>query len=813
MSDVRSTSEFVNRSHEVVAISEFLRRPQLSPRIEVWSASSHSGLTHFLKYCSRKNAASSISLYADGSKHDGNTLFGQFGVEFYGKYPAIWRDYIHFQEHRAGRTRSRGISAAITASIPYVGRTLARGIELAYPTLSYSAYPSIAAEVFCEFLIELSAKHQVCMFLDNVQELDSWSADLLSVTVGKSYRSIRYVAGFVSRNEGRESNADEFALRSKDIGYDVGLRPFARPDEEFIRLYASAQGVQWPQAVCRSIAAATSGDIYKIRAAVAAAGGTTADFSSVIASLPPAAASILSLLSITKQDIRRSDVLALSMDDSAVFVEGEQEIAGILNDLSVSALIGITALPDGDQLVSLRPSHQTMKDVLQLSLTETTRQEMRLYDYFSRVQKFSGRHSPAEVAPLLYRLAKRVALDETDARLRDIIHLSLQMGSRSLAEEFVDRAITPSQESQLSIQDYLAKLAFLISVKGFSRVLELTANPPREEWAQNRFVQIFRGIALNRRRFHAESEQVLAKLCETAFSLEELSLLVSYRMVGRIHANDIVGARYLYLNYRADLAMASNYGYFLRNGAEVFEAAEGVEILTKALPYHERNQDTFGTATTLCNRGAKLAQTGQPESGLRDVETACDLLEVFGVHHLGMVIGDLAHCFLYLGLYDQVEATCRKALRYMGKELPRAYTLTNLAAAQLLNDQRGAALETIESVVADAESAKVDRVRQKVYLNGALISLFAGSPLGIVASLCDKALQHPDRRNPQITIDRVAAIQELLASPPRASTEMFLSLYSPCSLFYWYQNPLEGLPIDFLSSETIGENTDQHFSM
>jgi tetratricopeptide (TPR) repeat protein len=734
-------------------------------------------------------------------------LFGQFGVEFYGKYPAIWRDYIKFQERQAGRTRSKEIAAAITASIPYVGRTLARGIKLAYPTLSYSAYPSIAAEVFCEFLIELSAKHQVCMFLDNVQELDNWSAQLLSVTIGKAYRSIRYVAGVVSRNEGRASNGDEFALRSREVGYDVGVREFSKPDVEFIRLYALAQGIEWPHPLCKSIAVATSGDIYKIRSAVATASGTTTDFSSVIANLPTAGAAILGLLTLAKQDIRRSDILVLCMDDSAVFVNGEQEIDRILDDLSFNRLTRMTPLPDGDQLVSLGPSRQTMKDVLQLSLAETTRQEARLYDYFSRAQRISGRHSPAEVAPLLYRLAKRVAVEETDARLRDIIRLSLQMGSRSIAEEFVDRAI-PVRESDLSLRDYVAKLAFLISVKGYSRVLDLTANPLRKEWEQNRFVQIFRGIALNRRRFHAESEQFLTKLCETFSSLEELALLVSYRIVGRIHANDITGARLIYLEYKDKLTGASNYGYFLRNGAEVFEAAEGVEILTKALTYHERNQDEFGTATTLCNRGAKLAQTGRPESGLRDVERAYDSLEVFGVHHLGIVIGDLAHCFLYLGLYDQVEASCHKALRYMGKELPRAYTLTNLAAAQLLKDERSEALSTIESVILDAGNAKVDRVRQKVYLNGALISMFAGAPSEVVASLCDKALRHPDRRNPQMTKDRIATIHEFLEKPRQLSPELFFSLYSPCSIFYWYQNPLEGLPIDFLSLETMAEDTN-----
>ncbi len=650
------------------------------------------------------------------------------------------------------------------------------------------------------------------MFLDNVQELENWSRHLLDVTVGRAYRNIRYVAGYVARSNANGGNADDFALLSKDVGYEVGVRPFPKPDEEFIRLYASARGVNWTRRNCKTIAEATKGDIYTIRAAVAAAGGTTSDLLLVVTSLPPVGRSILALLTLAKQDLRHSDLLALSLNDSAVFVENEQEIEDTIDLMLSRELLHSASLPDGDRLLSLQASSETIGSVLQLSTVESMRLEMQLYEYFSRVQKASKRHSAAEVAPLLYRLAKNVAIEQTDIRLRDIIRLSLQMGSRSLAEEFVDRAIRPTKP-HLSLQDYLAKLAFLISVKSFSQVLDLTAEPPSECWAENRFVKIFRGIALNRRRFHTESEELLAGLCETCSSLEELSMMVSFRIVGRIHANDVGGAKALYNQYEQDLARASNYGYFLRNGAEVFEASEGVEILTKALPLHERNGDTFGMATTLCNRGAKLAQTGQPQKGLIDVEQANELLEVFGIHHLGIVIGDLGHCYLYMGKYKEAEANCRKALRYMGKDLPRAYTTTNLAAVHLLQGQPAVAMSAINTLVADAENAKVDRIRQKVYLNSALISLFADEPALTVLSLCEKALKHPDRRNPQLTVDRVDTIKELLSSGSTPNADVFLKLYSPCSLFYWYQNPLEGLPIDFLSLEAVAENPSQHFAM
>src|SRR5712691_405377 len=96
--------DFVDRHHEVGTTNQFVNQPQVSPRIEVWSAQPHSGITHFLRHCAT-SGDSSISLYGDGAKHDGNSLFGQLSLEFYGRYPAIWKDYIGFQKNRMGGTR------------------------------------------------------------------------------------------------------------------------------------------------------------------------------------------------------------------------------------------------------------------------------------------------------------------------------------------------------------------------------------------------------------------------------------------------------------------------------------------------------------------------------------------------------------------------------------------------------------------------------------------------------------------------------------------------------------------------------------
>ena len=805
--------KLVNRVQEVAVVEEFMTQPQTHPHIQILSTQPHSGLSYFLKYCSNKEDSYLVSLYADGAKHEGNSLFAQLGIELFRKYKDLWKKFIRVQETHAGRTRTREVSAAISESIPYIGRVMGKGVDLKYPTLSLSSYPSIAAELLCEFLVELSKKHQICLFLDNVQELDDWSAHLLSVTVGRAYKGIRYVAGFVMRETSTSNALDRFALKSKDIGYGITSRVFPKPDEEFIYQYALASNLNWSSSQCAAIAAATGGDIYRIRAAIAAMGGSNLLFPKAIKELSPVEQTILALLAIARQNLRLSDILALCMGDTTIFVEDEREVHESLARLSAVGQISQTSLPDGDCLITLQPSSDSVMQEMQNSFIEILHLKGQMYDYFSRVEKTSGRHSNSEVAPLLYRLAKKVDPENIDLRLRDIIRLSLQMGSRSIAEEFIDRAVSPSRADFQTLQDYIAKLAFLVSIKRFERILELIEKSPRAEWQQLRLVQIFKGIALNRCRLHSDSEKILAKLSDNPSSLEELVILISYRIVGRIHDNDTAGARELFLNYRDILSKASNYGYFLRNGADVCEGLQATDILTEAIRCHEKNKDTFGIATTLCNRGAKLAQMGFPEEGLRDVEQAYDLLEVFGVHHLGIVLGNLAHCLLYLEMFEMAEQTCRKALRYMGKDLPRVYTLLNLAAAQLLQNKRDLTIETVKQAVSESEQLAVDRTRQKAYLNGALIALLAESPATFVESLCIKALQHPDRWNPIITIQRIAEIRRMLAEDTPKSLSLFFTFYSPCSLLYWYQNPLEGLPLDFLSLETVPEDTSNHLSI
>lgn len=793
----------VDRVREREFVKDFIKQPQTHPQIQIFSTQPHSGLSHFLKHCSGRNYKQFILLYADGAQHEGNSLFAQLGIELFRKYKNIWRAFVRSQESHAGRSRTREASAAISESLPYIGRAVSKGIDLHYPTLSLSSYPSVAAELLCEFFVELSKNYEICLFIDNIQEIDDWSGQLLSSTVGRAYKQIRYIAGFVMREKISPNALDDFAMKSKDVGYGVSSQFFSQPDEEFIYHYAQAAELYWSLDHCAVIAAATRGDIYRIRAAIAASNRANSESYKPIREFNSLERFIVMLLALACQNLRFSDILALCLGDITVFVENEVSISKGIEKLVLAGYVSKIALPDGDFLITLQVSSSSVLEDLQNTSVETLRLEGVLYEYFSRVKLHSKRHSEAEIAPLLYRLAKRIDSKNLNLRVGEIIRLSLQMGSRSAAEEFVNKAIDSTNHDSLTFQDYLAKLAFFVSIKHFDRVLELTENPPNSTWSKLRPVQLFNGISLNRCRQHRKSEQILASLAMNPSSLEELVILISYRIVGQIHDNNVSEAKKLFLEYSDRLSTASNYGYFLRNGSEVCEESKSIEVLNDALEYHKRNKDTFGYATTLCNRGAKRAQIGFPDEGLRDVEEAYELLEIFGVHHLHIATGNLAHCLLYLEMFELAEQACLKALRYMNNDLPRIYTLLNLASAHLFQGSKSRSLELVRQVTLASEKVHVDRVRQKAYLNGALIALCSNAPSSYVNLLCQKALEHPDRWNPSMTVERIEKISNMSREKVQPSKKEFFDLYSPCSLLYWYLNPLEGLPSNFLSPETM----------
>jgi tetratricopeptide (TPR) repeat protein len=384
------------------------------------------------------------------------------------------------------------------------------------------------------------------------------------------------------------------------------------------------------------------------------------------------------------------------------------------------------------------------------------------------------------------------------------------MGSETAAEEFVNLALN-TPDATRNVRNFLTRISFFASLNRYERVLQLIDAAP-EEFQRQRLSLILRAISLNRLRKHDDSEAALTALCETAPTSEELSLLVSYRIVGRIHANDIVGARNLAETYEPMVRHAKNYGYFLRNAADALDYAPATEMLTAAVALLEAD-DRFGWATSLSNRSTKLVALDRREEALRDAASARDTLETFGTHHLAIATANVGHALLYLRQFADAIAMQERALRYTRPGFVQGYILINLAAAKLHSGKRHEACDLIDGVSENARASPVDRLRQKAYLNAALIHLGAGSSSAVVRRYCSLALASPDRRDPEFTRLRVAFILSKINQHDALTPDEFFAKLSPCGLLYWYQNPLSGLPRYLLTVETEPQDLGHEFTM
>jgi len=784
-----------DRESEVDSLNNFLDTDQVKPNFRLLISSPRSGLSTVLRYCAKQRMKREISVYVDGGQQNMNAVFSQFALSLHANYPEIWKRFQKFQRTYAGKPLSRDIALAATTSIPYLGSPVVRSLEATSTALPISHYPTAAAELICAFIVSLSSDHGISLFIDDVQQLDRSSRQLLRTTIGRSYRRLRYIAGYVERPSNKNQSLQDFKLEMDELGYSLTIDNFQPPQQDFVERYAIKLGLSISSREAGMIAVASQGDIYRIRAALEA----NSPGSQGSLTVSPLGRSILGYLVAARQALRESDLNTLITNDESVHLSDDEHWRCELCELESLNLVSKSYLPDGDKLIEPFVGWQFLEEASQSKPTIQLHHQTRLYRYFCKIERWSDRHSKSEILPLLFRLAKIVDPGEIPKWTNQIIRISLQMGAMTLAEEFVERSTTTEDGRLKDKYDFLTRLAFLMSSKSYSKILKLLEETERDEWKQDRLVEVFTAIALNRCREHTKAEKRLGKLCESAKSPEELVLLLSYRIVNLVHSNKVADGHSLFVQFKADVESASNFGYFLRNGAEVVAPEDAIDILEKALEVHQVNDDDFGWATTCCNLGAKLAQSGRAEEGLIKAIKSYERLEVFGVKHLKIAVANIGHSQLYLGHLGAAEESFRRALNLFKGGLPQVYTLLNLSATLALQGKGSEALEVLGPLVDRVATARVDRVRQKTFHNAAVISYWLGSSEDEISALCGLSLRYPDRRDSSFT----GRVMRNISKKSFGTVELsdFLTMYSPCSLLYWYQNPLEGLPAYLLSGE------------
>jgi len=782
---------FANRLQELNKLTETLTAAVPTRQLRVWSAEPAHGVTSWLRYFQKYRRHDGIVLYLDASDGVANSLFSSIYVGLRHYYPEQWKIVARELGSPTQTSHVRQMASALASAIPYVGRAVETGIKVSDIPVNPTYYASLAAESFSHSLRTIAQKAHVLLLVDNAQDIDDASFDLFAGTAG-STAAIHYELAYVHRDSGATARFDPFVARLEQLGYTVCTETLQPLTASAVEEWATLMQPLSEESVAARVAAESGGNVYQIaqwlRHGSAAAPAATRS---------PLETAILLYLTTARQSMRLSDIVGLLMRPNSPVLASEGAIeADILRLQEANELSGFT-LPDGDLIV--RPLQTTplphREDVSELACATA------LYEFFISAQQTSTRHSAAEVVPLLYRLSKVVAPDETAQHAQELLRLSLAMGSSRAANGLIENATLPLVDRSLSFVDYIVRVCALFASRRYSAATALLSVPPRPEWGEERLVRVLLAIGLNRCRDHAASEQHIRSLLETSSSLEEQVLLLSYSLVGKLHEGDVRGARQAFIAHRESLRSADNYGYFLRNAASAMEPEESLEVLSEAIVSFERTHDTFGAASTLSNRGNNFGLLGRFADALEDQREAYNQMQMYGAVHLHIVLNNLGIATLLTGDAANARELLRRSRAIAENEMPRTFAGINLCFALAVCGDDGEAAALLHTLEAEATNAVLDRVRQRFFPNAAILSKLLGFTPARQEAFYEAALRFPDRARPIAILERLHAGRRVILSADNA-----LEYMTPAYLAYWYQNPLEMLPLQLLARQARAEN-------
>lgn len=782
---------FANRENELAALADVIAGSPSPQLLRVWSARPAAGMTALLRYFQKLRGSEAVVLYMDAADGVANTLFGAIYTALHQDYRDHWIALERDLRHAGGASKRRQLAAAFMSSVPYIGSAAEKAVELSALEVNPTYYPSLPAEVFSRALRRIAQRSPVVLLIDNAQALDDGSLDLLASTAGGVDR-IHYELAYIHRDHAATATFAARVRRLEQLGYVVRVETLPPLSTRAVERWASLVEGSAPVANVERLVAESDGDVYEIARRLRTAPVAGAPFAS-----SPLATAIINFLAVARQALRVSDLSVLLTQPNATVLAAPTAV-----DAEVQRLVNIGALqeselPDGDTLVrSLHTSPAVVTDEL-----TRTRCATALYDYFVAAEQTSFRHAAAEVLPLLYRLSKLVAPDDAALHAQRLLRLSLAMGSARAAEGLIRNATLPPIDETASFVDYVVRVCALLATRRYADAAALLQVPARPEWASERLVRVLLAISLNRCRAHAASDELIRELIGTSTSLEEQVLLLSYSIAGMLHDGDVSGARTTFETHETAVEAAANFGYLLRNAASAMAPEDAVRLLGRAVERFAETGDTFGWASSRSNRGNNLALLGRIAEAREEFEAARDVLQTYGAIHLHIVLNNLGIMRLFGG--DAVGACelFRRARTNAENAMPRTLAGINLCVAQAASGATSDAAALLVVLGDEAATASVDRVRQQFFSNAYILSVLLGFSESQQKAYYDGAIAFPDRWRPTMVLERLNRARRV-----GVTAETLLALYVPAYLAYWYQNPLEMLPLHLLAEKARVEN-------
>jgi tetratricopeptide (TPR) repeat protein len=788
--------KFVDRIAELRNAEEFVtRRGAHSDRMLIFNAPPASGFTAFCKHLRTNQETRAIAVYVNGADHIEGNIFLQFLLRLRDHYPERFKQ-LEATLKSGEQSRWRRIVAAALAGIPYIGSLVKELVGSENSRGQFTQYPSAAAEVICAFVSTASQESQFLIVIDNAQELDESSVDLLRAIVSPAYSNVCFVVGVVHRpNCGRPMSAG----RLRSIGYNTHETDFPKPNVELAQALAEESNVLLSDSRAGELVQECDSNIYSLIGAIQK--GIHLDEDKLAENSLILKRRIAAYLFASRQSLRESDLLQICSKEFGAIPGFEDSFRTTIRHLSNSGEIESSNLTDADCLISYVPTTTPDMTELQNSPSKRLFYESRLYNYFSSIETNSVRHSAAEIQPLLFRLSKSVEPDESAGRAGKLLRISLGMGSFASARQYLDSVFDSSQLDG-RFEDVCTNLAAFVATKRYQDALALVekamANFPNE-----RTLKILKAVLRSRLFDFDGCLPELDALLNSSVDVDEKAFLASYLITALVDIGEIRTAQTKFREFRKSCSESVNFGYLLCAGAATYRPSGGKKICREAKQFFQTQEDSFGLASAICNQGVFQLGMGQLDQARKSFDLALSEFERFGLQHVHLALNNMGFLELLELNLDRSNELFERAQHLSQTSTIRINLSLNLAILAAMKNDPDKSQEILNGLKDVVKDYPLQRIQQRFYFNSSLIfSCWDALHEQSLESL-DRASSFQDDWNPNFFRAQLTELRaQLAAGNSTLPSELPKKCIPPINQ-YWYQNPMQILSSKILSPETL----------
>lgn len=589
---------------------------------------------------------------------------------------------------------SQTLLDSMVQDLPALGNTLVYLLDHPKSLPIYSGYYSDAIKQFFFELVkrELSSK-TVILFIDNAQNIDNSSMyDILALAEQNNVKVIMSQTG--------NSSLLEKLLLELEIKSSLRYVDFSEPPIECVQELWKNQNRNISNSNAQLLIQQTQGNIRRI--VHAALYGEIP----VMHSHNMVANEILTFIQVIQGPVSLNDILVMLKDSPTCNFIDYAVVTKTVNNLVQNGFLSCILHFDGEEIYYARIRDDNYK--LWDSLIPNDADALIYQDIIFRYLSSKKIHTISELVKL-YELAGVVAPRQKAHLGRELLIEGLKLGY-PISTEWIDSVRTlPEPENQ-----FLCAICLYKKSKYKDALSVITKVWPHIQ--DNRDARILYGLVLNRCREHQHADEIIWDLISTSSDINEKTILLSIALSNCIHGGNEDKARKIVEDYGSSVNSSSQYGYFLRNSATLYQGKTAEAKWEAAIKSFQQFNDEYGELTTYANMARVYIRKGNAYYARACLEKAYNGLMPYGTEQLHIVSNNLGVAYLYCGDISNAKKHLRIAKVIAKSIMPQTYVAINECCIMLEENHPDCALDNLLILKKAVDTSNLHRLKGRYYL-------------------------------------------------------------------------------------------------